>query len=335
MLKTLQSMFDASKLLNRNEAEAAANVERYCAETAKLPRHIFDDPPDAGRVRDAADFLEPRVTWETHPPRRGTLQLPQPLSEKIQAAHDSWATVLATSDTIGIDFGWMAELLNYDHWSLATVGAVADQAATVDPFWAPIPNYQVFVQYAKLRYVRALAQGDVAEARNEVQHLADLLHSNGILIAEIHAAKIVSLAQQFETVAVQEGYPSAAPTRLDAAGYGQLHDLMLAGTAFMMPGVDDAVRERAMDCVPDPCGAISEALSMHREMERLSETESDDLFWSLAEGRGCDSALLKLFKGSPSSNLDALAGYLSGPLPLEKLFGPEMTTGSVPPNSSE
>ena len=183
-LKALQSMFEVSKMLERNAAEAAANIERYCAETAKLPKAIFGEP-DAGRLRDAAYFLEPLVTWETHPRSEGILQLPQSLIDKIAAAGDDWATGLSASDAAGLDFDWMAQLLKYDHWSLATVGPVAEQAATVDPFYAPIPNYQTFLLYAKLRYVRALGQGDVAEALNEVQHLADLLHSNGILNAEL------------------------------------------------------------------------------------------------------------------------------------------------------
>ena len=318
-------MFEVSKLLKRNAAEAAANVERYCAETAKLPRHIFDDPPDAGLQRDAAYFLEPLVTWETQPPTVGVLQLPQPLSDKIQAARDDWATALSVSDAAGLDFSWMAQLLNYDTWSLATVGPVVDQAATVDPFYSPIPNYQAFGQYAKLRYVRALAQGDLIEAVNEVQHLADLLHSNGITIAEIHAAKLVRLGQQVEVAAAQRGYPSVAPRALDSSGYDAFHDLTLAGVAFMMPGVDDAVLKRATACVPDPCVAISEAIAQRREMERFSEQEDDESFWSFAGSLPCDSALLNLLKGSPSSNLDALAGNLSGdPLPLERLFGPEI-----------
>jgi hypothetical protein len=318
-------MFDASKLLKRNAAEAAANVERYCAETAKLPKQVFDDPPDAGPLRDAAYFLEPLVTWETHPPTAGILQLPQPLIDKIRGAHDDWATLLSASDAAGLDFGWMAQLLSYDHWSLATVGPVVDQAATVDPFYSPIPSYQTFVEYAKLRYVRALAEGDVTDAMSEVQHLADLLHSNGIFIAEIHAAKLVSLGQQLEMAAAQRGYPSMVPPRLDSSGYDQFHDLMLAGIAFTMPGVDDTVLKRAMECVPEPCSAINDAVAQRREMERLSEQEDDGFFWSIAESLTCDSALLNLLKGSPSSNLDALAGYLSGePLPLEKLFGPEI-----------
>jgi hypothetical protein len=324
-LRTLQSMFDASKLLKRNAAEAAANLERYCAETAKLPKHVFADRSDAGPLRDAAYFLEPLVTWETHPPIIGILQLPQPLIDKIRATHDDWATMLSPADATGLDFGWMAQLLNYDYWSLATVGPVADQAATVDPFYSPIPSYQTFVHYAKLRYVRALAQGDVAEAMKEVQHLADLLHSNGILIAEIHAAKLVSLGQQLEMAATQQGYSPMAPPPLDSAGYDQFHDLTLAGIAFMMPGVDDATLKRAVECVPDPCVAINDAVAQHREMERLSEQEDDGAFRSLARSLTCDSSLMRLIEGSPSSNLDALAGYLSGePLPLEKLFGPEI-----------
>ena len=116
-----------------------------------------------------------------------------------------------------------------------------------------------------------------------------------------------------------------APTALDSAGYDRFHDLTLAGSAFMMPGVDDAVLKRAVECVPNPCVAISEAVAQRREMERLSEQEDDDSFWTFAASLTCDSALLNLLKSSPSSNLDALAGFLSGePLPLEKLIGPEI-----------
>ncbi len=319
-------MFDATKLLKRNAAEAAADIERYCAETAKLPKHLFNDPPstDPSQLRDAAYFMEPLVSWGTHPTTEGTLQLPQPLADKIQAAHDDWAMALTVADTVGLDFTWMTQLASYDYWSLATIGAVADQAATVDPFWSPIPIYQTLVEYGKLRYVRALAQGDVTQALSEVQHLADLIHSSGLLIGDIHAAKLLALGQQLGAAAQQLGYAAPPPPPLDAASYQQFRGLALAGTAFMMPGVDEAVMRRAMDCVPDRCVAINEAVSMRREMERLSESE-DDAFWDLAEKLTCDLPFLKLLRGSPPSNLDALSGYLSDngapSLPLEKLFG--------------
>jgi hypothetical protein len=330
----MQSMFNASKLLKRNAGEAAANIERYCAETAKLPKHVFKEPPstDPARLRDAAYFMEPLVTWETHPPSEGTLQLPQPLADKIRAAHDDWATALSATDTVGLDFTWMTQLMSYDYWSLATVGAVADQATTVDPFWAPIPDYQTLVLYGKLRYVRALARGDVARALTEVQHLADLIHTSGLLIGDIHAAKLLSLGQQFEAAAQQRGYPALPPPPLDSTSYDQFHDLTLAGTAFLMPGVDEAVVKRALDCVPDPCVAINDAVAVHREMERLAESD-DHAFWDLAESQTCDPSFLKLIKGSPSSKLDALSGYLSDngapSLPLEKLFGPDIAPNAA------
>jgi hypothetical protein len=333
-LKTMQSMFEATKLLKRNAAEAAAYIERYCAETAKLPKHLFNDPPgaDPGHLRDAAYFMEPLVSWETHPRSEGTLQLPQPLVDKIQAAHDDWATALSATDTVGLDFSWMTQLLSYDTWSLASVGAVADQAGIVDPFWAPIPYYPTLVQYGKLRYVRALAQGDLGQATTEVQHLADLMHTSGLLIGDFQAAKLLVLGQQLEAATLQRGYPALPPPPLDSASYDQFHDLSLAGTAFVMPGVDEAVMQRAMDCVPDPCAAINEAIGMHREMERLAESD-DSAFWVFAESHTCDLPFLRLIKGSPSGRLDALSGYLSDngapSLPLEKLFGPEIAPNAA------
>jgi hypothetical protein len=339
-LKALQSMFDVSKLLQRNAAEAAANVERYCAEAAKLPKHIFDDPPDAGAgpLRDAAYFMEPLVTWETHPPSEGLLQLPQPLVDRIRAAGRNWATQLSAADTAGLDFDWLAQLQSYDYWSLASAGAVADQAATIDPLMAPIPDYRPLIYYAKLRLVRALAYGDLGIALAQVQHLADIVHSNGITIAEFEAARIVSLEQPFQTAAVAQGYPplnsggDAAPAApLDSAGYDQFHDLTMAGVAFALPGVDDAVFQRAMGCTPSPCAAITDAVALHRELDRLSDRGDDDPFWSFADGHACDAPLVDLLKASPSGGLENLASWLGGePLPLEKLFGP-----GIAPNAAK
>src|SRR5581483_8211128 len=101
-----------------------------------------------------------------------------------------------------------------DHWSLATVGPVAAQAAQVDPRDHSIPDYQVLLDWAKLRLLRALAGGDPASALSEVQHLADLINSNGILIAEMGAARILQSETIFLAAAGNAGLqvpPSARP----------------------------------------------------------------------------------------------------------------------------
>ncbi len=321
-LQSLQSMMDASALLRRNAAEAAADVARYCAEAAKAPKHLFDDPPDAGASRDAAWFLEPLVTWEGRPPTVGLLELPPPLVDRIRASGSDWTTALTVADTAGLDFDWMAQLQSYDYWSLATAGAMAEQGPTVDPFNASLPYYPLLIQWAKLRYVRALGQGDLAEAIAEVQQLAYMIHTNGLTLADASAIVIVALQSQLAIAAAQQGYPSLPPAPLDGEGSRQLRDLLIAGAAFTLPGVDESVFERAMQCVPDPCVALNEGLAQHRELDPLSERGDDDPFWSYAASHRCgDAPLLDLIKGSPSGSVGSLSGFLAGPLPLERLFG--------------
>ena len=326
-VKTVKSMLAVSALLKRNADEAAALVDKYCAATAKLPENLFNEPdaPDGGALRDAAYFLEPLVSWDHDPRIEGLLQIPPATVAKLRAAHGDWANQLTAADTAGVDFSWMSQLITYDYWSLATVGPTADQQGTVDPFNMTIPFYPMLVDYAKLRYVRALAQGDLAEAIREVQHLADIVHSNDIMIGDFAAVRIVELQGPFFAAAAARGYPPQGPAPLDDQGETRYHDLLLAGTAFTMPGVDDAVMKKGLDCAPNPCIAINEAISEQREMATLSERGDSDPFWGEAESRACDVPLFNLVKAAPSGGFEALDGYLSGsPLPLEKLFGAEI-----------
>jgi hypothetical protein len=323
-LKTLQSLFDLSKLLEKNAALAEMNVDRYCAETSKLPKHVFDDLPDGGQQRDAAYLMEPLVTWNTHPPREGLLALPPALVDRIRAAGTDWPTALTARDAAGLDFSWMAQLQGYDDWSLATVGAVADTASTIDPLWSPIPDYGVLTAYAKLRLVQALQQGDTAAALAQVRHLANIVASNGILIAQIQAARLISLEQPFlaATARPEDPPPDSNAPVLDSAWLKRFRDLSLAGAEFALPGVDDAVFKKAMACVPDPCATISEAISMRVELRRISDQIDDPSFWSYAKQQSCDQNLVALLSATPSGSIEELAREIGeGPSTLEELFG--------------
>jgi hypothetical protein len=325
-LKTLQSLFDLSKLLEKNAALAEANVDRYCAETSKLPKHVFDDRPDGGWPRgsggDAAYLMEPLVTWNTHPPREGLLALPPALSDRVRAVGTDWPTALTARDAAGLDFSWIAQLQGYDHWSLATVGAVADTAGAIDPLWSPIPDYSVLTAYAKLRLVQALGQGDTAPALGQVRHLANIVASNGIIIAQIQAARLISLEQPFLAATGADPSPGPNADVLDSEWLKRFRDLSLAGAEFAFPGVDDAVFKKAMTCVPSPCATISEAISMRIELRRISDQIDDPSFWSYAKQQSCDQELIALLSATPSGSIEELARELGeGPSTLEELFG--------------
>jgi hypothetical protein len=103
----------------------------------------------------------------------------------------------------------------------------------------------------------------------------------------------------------------------------------MAGMAFTLPGVDEAVFKRAITCVPEPCAALSEAVAIRVELQRISDAADDAAFWGEAERRGCDTGLFKLLRSSPSAGLERVAKELGGDaLPLEKLFGTQIAEGS-------
>jgi len=333
-IKTVRSLFEISTKLHLNAVEAAENVERYCAETAKLPKPFASPPavdPDdpSTQERDAAYFLLPRVSWYTHPRTVGTLELPAALIASLRAAGDGWPTALTVADTMGLDFSWMPQLAQFDHWSLATVGPLADQAAEVDPFNMPIPDYQSLMDWAKLRLVQALATsqaGDAAAALGDVQHLADLIASNGILIATQAAAHIVWYEQQLEGAASSAGLPlpPGTPPFADQADYQRFQDLALTGVAFMFPGVDPAVAKRGLACSPTPCAILGEQIGLRREYDSFTDTAEDQGSFGLADRSSCDRTYLQLIETSPSAGIEALDGMMGSELLLEKLFGPEV-----------
>ncbi len=208
------------------------------------------------------------------------------------------------------------------------MGAFAEHAAEVDPFNASIPDYLPLMDWAKLRLVRALdasEAGDAAAALGDVQHLADLIASNDILIAEFSAAHIVWYEQQFEGVASSAGLPLPAGTLPFAvqADYRRFQDLSLASIAFAFPGVDPAVAKRGIDCSPTACAILGEQIGLRREYDSFADTAEDQDSFGLADRSGCDRTLFEMQETSPSAGIERLGGF--GPeLPLEKLFGPDV-----------
>jgi len=182
------------------------------------------------------------------------------------------------------------------------------------------------MDWAKLRLVQALATGDASAALGDVQHLADLIASNGILIAELSAAHIVFYEQQFEGAASSSGLTllAATPPFADQADYQRFHDLALAGAAFMFPGVDPAVAKRAVGCSPTPCAILVEQITLRREYDSFTDTAEDQGCFGLADQSGCDRTLFETLEASPSAGVELLDGYMGSELPLEKLFGPEI-----------
>jgi hypothetical protein len=95
-----------------------------------------------------------------------------------------------------------------------------------------------------------------------------------------------------------------------------------ASVAYVFPGVDQAVMQKAIACSPTPCATIGEAAASHRQWDSASELGDADPFWQFAESRACDKALFRLTKSQPGGGTRAMTKLLGAiPAPLESLFG--------------
>jgi hypothetical protein len=184
---TLVQSFALGEALSKNAANADAYVDRLCAES----RNFREWPAlRSSRTRDAAAFTAPLIDYEKpldDPP--GRLHLPDELRERITSYGSEWPTRITDGDLAGLDFSWMAAIAQFDHWTVLGAGRLRDVPVR-NVFRDPIPNYVSLMLWSKLRFALGFRRGELAAASAEVRHLADLIQSQGILLAEMVAVAL-------------------------------------------------------------------------------------------------------------------------------------------------
>jgi hypothetical protein len=282
----------------QNAANAEKYVDQFCEENAKL-----SPLPAAGTSADAAAFMAPRMDYEKpldQPP--GSLHLPDELRARLR--DPNWLTKVSDAD-LQRDFSWMTELAQFDHWSLLGAGRLRDHVLTDAPH-ASIPNYSSVIGWAKLRYALAVRRSDLAQAQIEVRHFADLMRSQGILMAEACALLIYGLEAQVQ-----------APGAFDAAELKRRKDLDFAAIDFADPGVDPSVARKAMECARAPCVAMAEAVVMNKSLSAAAGGDNLAMLNELASARGCQADLFERINGTREYQTAEALSELAGDLPQE------------------
>jgi hypothetical protein len=226
--------------------------------------------------------------------------LPEELRVRLRGP--GWLEKVTDAD-LQRDFSWLTQLRQFDHWSYLGAGRLRDYVVTDAPH-SPIPNYSSLLGWAKLRYALAVRRGDLPAAMIDVRHLADLIRSQGILIAEASALSVYGLEAQVH-----------APGAIDPDELSRRKDLAFAAIDFANPGVDPAVVRKAMECSKAPCTAIAEAVAMNRSLAAAAGSDNLALLNELAEARACDGELLGRLKGSREYPTAQALGELADDLP--------------------
>jgi hypothetical protein len=317
----IASQAEVSDSLQKNADLAAKEVEHYCEEARKASEQM--PFKDSTRQKDAASYLAPRVDWVTRPPRLGTLHLPKPLTDRVEAAGKAWLGAITAADVAGLDFSWMTDLRAFDSWGLTSDGPAADPEIVMpEGDWPPLPNYSLFTTYTKLRLAQALGTGAFIEASTDIHHIADLLHGQGMLISEmvaIHALKLERVA-----------FDSAVAQHLNVSGWtpfpiedlDRLRGVERYSFSFFWPGVDPKVMKKALSCTPTPCAALAEGTWSHALIGDLSPDDTRGSFQKLADSANCDQGLLQSIRESPSLSVEKAREGFAGPSPLLQMFPP-------------
>lgn len=297
--------------LAEHGARAKKEVERFCEANAKLkktPR--FEERP---RTRDAAVFMASRVDWEGTPPRYGSLNLSEPLKLKLRG-QEQWLSIITTADLAGLDFGWMKQLLAFDVWTFNGDGA--GERGDTYAMALDIPNFVSLQHWVRLRFARALLDGDWADAVIEVRHLAYLTHTMGLVISEMIAGTFLHIETRARAQAAALGVDlSGLPPPTPFESFDTLRHAVFPSARFTMPGVPPEVRRRALECAAEKCVTAAEALSMQASLRAWASPGELEAVIEETRRLGCDERLFaSIVKTRPATPKEALEllGWLEG-----------------------
>lgn len=327
-LHKMSAQADVSAFLQRNAELAARHLDRYCEESRKLARK--DLFPESRRQREAAGYLDGKIDWEPSPstPRiQGSLHLAQPLADALKTAGKNWPDAIGDAELAGLDFSWMRDLLAYDTWSVTAAGPLSTYQSN-DVFGAPLPSYGLYSGWMKLRFAKALRDGDLADAAAEVRHLGELLHSQGVLIGEMFAVESLRIERAAFDAAARRGKAVAGWSPPESDQIEAWRRLARVSNHFFLPGVDPKVMARALECAPAPCSALTEAAWIHSALGDLAPAGSSADFWRLTEGQpSCEPGVLARARATTPMQATEAAGSLDDAQMLEKTFEPKRPSG--------
>ncbi|MBI5495876.1 MAG: hypothetical protein HY904_12700 [Deltaproteobacteria bacterium] len=300
--------------LRSNAEEARRAVDILCQEHESLRfERVF---PPHKTEQDAAEFMALQVDWmatEHHPePVLGAAHLATGLRDRVRDLGPDWLLKLTDDDLRGLDFSWLQRLREFDHWTPRLVGPPSNWPREDSPF-LPLADYLQLQTWGKLRFAAALRTGDLLAASADVQHLAQLLHSQGILVADMVALALMNMDARMRDTAEQMGSSVTGwePRPVDAELRDRFKRMSAASLGFMLPGVPEDVMRRALACSPTRCVTLIEGTAQFSHFEHfwpepVGRTSPD----ALVAAAGCDGGLLRRARSVPPADLEAALAFL-------------------------
>jgi len=283
--------------LEKNAALAEKYVDQFCEESKQMKR--APPGPAPTKKKDASSFLTVRIDWEGGNRAPGLLHLPDALRQRLSSYGADWPRAVTEADLEGLDFSWMTQLHQYDHWNIMAEGPLREDR-TKDFYRAPIPNFVEMLHWVKLRLARALRVHDHEQASADIHQLVALLRSMGLVIADMIAVQML----QLERAALEGVAPSLVYSSEELG-----HERRVGRSAmyFLQPGVKEATMRKAMECNPHfKCAALAEGLGSHVTLAPFSDAQTLGAVKSMVEAAGCASELTQwISQAGPRTAVEA------------------------------
>lgn len=230
-------------------------------------------------TKDAGPFLNSKVHWEIgdiH--HQGSLVLPEFLNREM---NKDWAIKKPLFKKLGLNFSWMKELLQYDHWSPDTNSPAFPENKKYLTYSFPVPSYRDLITWAKLRLLYGKETGDTQSAYREVRHLIRLIWTNDYLVSSMVAVNMLKLEHQFHEVLLPEEEGSWELIPEDAIMRGKRY--FYSSRAF----ADIALNAEMLNAIPmtevNLCSIVVEGLMGFISMRDMMKAELEGRYAAMAE----------------------------------------------------
>lgn len=310
---------EAARFLADNARLADELVDRFCEESRRLEGGSIP-PAQAQRTRDAWAYMAVRIDWEGGDRPPGLLRLGSPLRQRLREYGDAWPVKIRDYDLQGLDFGWMTELQAFDHWDVLRDVRAREPSGT--NFMAvSIPNFFELMNWTRLRFGRAMGVGDWASASSDVRHLATLLRTTGLVVADMVAYRILKVEREAHAAAIASGRPVGGWQPLPEEELEGYRRVTRSGMQLFAPGVSEATMRKAFQCAgANRCSSLFEGVGAHASYGQYSGQDSSRVIEALANASGCDPRMLQWLQQSRQVTAEEMLGAFSdGPNPLQLL----------------
>lgn len=323
-----------AKPLREREAAAAAAVDTFCAGDAALALHpVFQPGP---RARDAAPWLHPLVGFGAAstdggvPVPAGALVVPQPVKDALGASKafmDALDDALAAS----MDTSALSRAHDYDHWELTGALSPLAPGASWNAADAPLPNFMLLLQAAKVHLARGGRAGSLKDAARDVRQLARLCLTTESLLGAMVGVALLSVERDAHAWALAHGADTSDWTPVDADTTAQAKAVLRLASVFFGPAANEATFARALACAQaSRCVGLTEAVTLVGALApKLPEPSASRVKAALGvvstPGHGCSFATARYFAARPLT--DELAEAPTW-MPLTDVYGILLTVAA-------